>query len=298
MNLRDSLPLFGMPLMLLFVQLLAIPLAFPMQQAGLAAFEDPGSVANPLIFIAILLALTFVMLMMIRRGVRRIIALFIAFSIFIAFIYIFGSLSLLYLGMTVVSGVISVALAGAATAILYLYPEWYVIDILGVLIAAGIASLFGISLSILPVIVLLVLLALYDALSVYRTKHMIALAEGVLDMKTPILVVIPKRRTYSFIKEGVRVGDSERGAYIMGMGDLIMPSILVVSSHVFLGPPSLLPSSLPTIGAMAGSLAGMAVLLFMVQQGKPHAGLPPLNAGVIGGFLIGCALSGMGVFCI
>jgi signal transduction histidine kinase len=31
---------------------------------------------------------------------------------------------------------------------------------------------------------------------------MITLAEGVVDLKTPILFVIPKRRDYSFIKEG------------------------------------------------------------------------------------------------
>jgi presenilin-like A22 family membrane protease len=29
-----------------------------------------------------------------------------------------------------------------------------------------------------------------------------------------------------------------------------------------------------------------------VKQGKPQAGLPPLNAGTITGFLIGCALAG------
>jgi presenilin-like A22 family membrane protease len=37
---------------------------------------------------------------------------------------------------------------------------------------------------------------------------------------------------------------------------------------------------------------GIAVLLLAVKQGKPQAGLPPLNAGTIAGFLIGCALAG------
>jgi hypothetical protein len=52
MNLRDWMPLLAMPLMLLIVQILAILLASPMQEAGLAAFEDPTSVANPLILSA------------------------------------------------------------------------------------------------------------------------------------------------------------------------------------------------------------------------------------------------------
>ena len=52
--------------------------------------------------------------------------------------------------------------------------------------------IFGVSLGTVPVILLLVILAVYDAISVYKTKHMITLAEGVIDLKTPILFVIPK----------------------------------------------------------------------------------------------------------
>ena len=83
------------------------------------------------------------------------------------------------------------------------------------------------------------------------------------------------------------------GAFVMGMGDLIMPSILVVSSHVFVdAPPAIWVLSAPTLGAMIGSLAGLAVLLYFVNRGNPQAGLPPLNGGAIAGFLIGAALAG------
>jgi presenilin-like A22 family membrane protease len=294
MNLRDWMPLLAMPLMLIAVQIIALLLASPMQEAGLAAFEDPTSVANPLIFIGLLLVFTLVMLFLIKKGVKRVIALFIGFSLFLVFVYIFGSLSLLILGATIPGAAATLVLSVGATALLYLYPEWYVIDVLGVLIAGGVASVFGISLSVIPVIVLLILLAVYDAISVYRTKHMITLAEGVMDMKTPILVVIPKRRDYSFIREGVSMEEGkERGAFIMGLGDLIMPSILIVSSYVFLEAAGPLPIPLPTLGAMAGSLIGLAVLLVVVMKGNPQAGLPPLNGGAIGGFLVGCALSGL-----
>ena len=56
---------------------------------------------------------------------------------------------------------------------------------LGILIGAGVASIFGVSLDILPVIILLILLAVYDAISVYKTKHMITLAEGVIGSENP-----------------------------------------------------------------------------------------------------------------
>lgn len=294
MQIRDWLPLLGMPLMLLFVQIIAIVLVMPMQAAGLVAFEDPESVANPLIFIGMLLAFTLVLLFLLRTGGRRFIAAFIGFALFMTFIYIFGALSLLALGPTTAAAAGTLIGAVAATALLYLYPEWYVIDILGVLISAGVASIFGISLAVLPVIVLLVLLAIYDAISVYRTKHMITLAEGVLETKAPIMVVVPKRADYSFRKEGLNIGGGEeRGAFVMGMGDLIMPSILVASSHVFVDAPALLwVLSAPTLGAMAGALAGLAVLLYIVNKGNPQAGLPPLNGGAILGFLVGAALAG------
>jgi presenilin-like A22 family membrane protease len=228
--------------------------------------------------------------------VKRVLAAIIALSLFFTFYYIFASLALAIAGETGLAGLATLALSIGATVVLYKYPEWYVIDTLGILLCAGVASIFGIAVGIIPALVLLVLLAVYDAISVYRTKHMITLAEGVLSLKAPILFVIPKRRDYSFVKEGLAIGGEEgepkeRGAFVIGMGDLIMPSILVVSANVFLQVPGwAFPP--PALGAMAGSLAGLAVLLRQVTQGKPQAGLPPLNAGTIAGFLIGCALAG------
>ena len=157
------------------------------------------------------------------------------------------------------------------------------------------ASIFGVSLDILPVVLLLILLAVYDAISVYKTKHMITLAEGVIDLKTPILFVVPKRRDYSFIRDGIGKLDDggERAAFIIGMGDLIMPSILVVSANVFLkGWRFGGIINLPALGAIIGSLAGLSVLLYFVSSGKPQAGLPPLNGGTILGFLAGWSLMG------
>jgi presenilin-like A22 family membrane protease len=78
------------------------------------------------------------------------------------------------------------------------------------------------------------------------------------------------------------------------MGDLIMPSIRVVSANVFLKGWRLLGIiNLPALGAIIGSLVGLGVLLSYVASGKPQAGLPPLNGGTILGFLVGWALMGL-----
>jgi len=322
MDKRHLLPLLAMPALLLAVELLALLISLPVQSSGIAAFEDPSSLENPLWFILIILIFTALLLVLIRYALKKVITAVIGISIFLTFVYIFAALVYAAMGMTaaspqgglqaelplfilsstsyasMVSSAIVLVLALLATALLYKYPEWYVIDGLGILIAAGVSSIFGVSLDVLPVVVLLVLLAAYDAISVYKTKHMITLAEGVLDQKTPILFVIPKKKDYSFIRDGIgpiAEGEgSERAAMIIGMGDMVMPAILVVSANVFLKGWRLAGAiNLPALGAILGSLAGLAVLMHFVMSGKPQAGLPPLCGGTILGFLIGWAAMGL-----
>ena len=319
MDTKNLAPLIAMPLLLLAVEIGAILLSLPVQAAGIVAFENPEDVTNPIWFIAILLVFTAFLLLLIRYDMKRVIAVILGAAIFLTFCYIFSALVYAAMGMTAVAAYdplqtvipvfmvysvsagellatgITLALAILATIALYKYPEWYVIDGLGILIGAGVAAIFGASLEVLPVLILLILLAVYDAISVYKTKHMVTLAEGVIDQKTPILFVIPKRKDYSFIKEGIgKLGDGgERAAFIIGMGDMIMPAILVVSANVFLKGSRLGGLlNLPALGAILGSVAGLVMLLHFVMSGKPQAGLPPICGGTIIGFLIGWAASG------
>ena len=295
MDLKRIIPFLVMPLLLLAVEIGSILISLPVQAAGITAFEDPTSLANPFIFIVILLVFTGFLLLLIKFNLKKLIAAIIGLSIFLTFGYIFTALVSAVLGSTVLAMIVVLILSILATALLYTFPEWYVIDGLGILIGAGVASIFGVSLDILPVVILLILLAVYDAISVYKTKHMITLAEGVIDLKTPILFVIPKRRNYSFIRDGIGKLDDggERAAFIIGMGDLIMPSVLVVSANVFLKGWRIAGIiNIPALGAIIGSLAGLSVLLYFVSSGKPQAGLPPLNGGTILGFLLGWALVG------
>jgi presenilin-like A22 family membrane protease len=295
MDIKRVIPFLAMPLLLLAVEIGSILISLPVQAAGITAFEDPTSLENPFIFILILLVFTGFLLVLIKYKWVKVMSAVIGISIFLTFGYIFAALVSVVLGDTAVATVVILVLSVIAMILLYKYPEWYIIDSLGILIGAGVASIFGVSLDILPVIILLILLAVYDAISVYKTKHMITLAEGVIDLKTPILFVIPKRRDYSFIREGIGKLDEggERAALIIGMGDMIMPSILVVSANVFLQGWRLFGIiNLPALGAILGSLAGLGVLLSYVASGKPQAGLPPLNGGTILGFLLGWGLAG------
>ena len=179
------------------------------------------------------------------------------------------------------------AFAVQLTFLLISYPEWYVIDLSGVILAAGVSAIFGISFGLLPALLLLTGLAIYDAWAVYRTGHMVDLADSVMDLKLPILLVMPKSWDYSFLDQGslnkqIESGE-KRGALFMGLGDLVIPGALVVSSKAALG-------WSVGIAAMFGSLVGFFILMIFVLSGRPQAGLPLLNGGAILGYLVGAFL--------
>jgi presenilin-like A22 family membrane protease len=191
----------------------------------------------------------------------------------------------------VVAETLAIILAMAATAILILalikYPEWYIIDIAGIIVGVGAIGIFGISLSIFLVIMLLIGLSIYDAISVYKTKHMIDLADAVMDLKLPVMLVIPKTKGYSLIKEtkGLKTKleeAEEREAFFLGLGDIVMPGILVTSSLYNIANNGIFIA----LSVMIGTLIGFAVLMSVVIKGKPQAGLPYLCSGAILGYLI------------
>ncbi len=289
------MPFIAIGAMMIAVQIIALVIAPTMKGAGYTAFEDPNAFENTIYFIAILLVFTAAMLLLIKYKGMKIITWIIAASIFLVLVYIFAAIFALFSDAKTLTDLAAIVISLLSIVLLYKYPEWYVIDVLGVIICAGAAAIFGISFEIMPIIILLILLAFYDAISVYKTKHMLTLAENIINTKAPILVVVPKTRNYSYIKESLELkkDKKERGAFMMGMGDLIMPSILVVSVYVYLDAPAfILGVSLPVLTAIIGTLCGLAVLLHYVAKGNAQAGLPTLNGGAIIGFLVGCALSG------
>lgn len=287
-SLKDYLPILVMAGLILIVQVLALFLSTPMETNEMQAFEDPTEVSNSIYYILTILVFTLFVLIAIKKNMKWIISLFIYLAIVSTLYYVFFALFTLIPSLAGFENIASILLSTGLTVLLYKYPEWYVIDILGVCIAGGVSALIGISLSVIPIVVLLILLAVYDAISVYKTKHMITMAEGVMDLKLPILFIIPKHSNYSFIKENFKEGE-KREAFFMGLGDAVMPTLLVVSANVFIENGGL---SYPVLGAVLGTLVGHIFLSIMVMKGKPQAGLPFLNSGAIIGFFAGVLLSG------
>ena len=282
---KEIFPVFLMGGLFVLIHGLALLVIRPFEDAGMQAFEDSGDPMNLVVFFAIIIAMTLVILLIAKYWKKQLIQFIILGAVGYTSFYVFFPLLAL-----IVSGwwplILSIAFAAVLTITLFKYPEWYIIDICGVIVGAGAIAIFGISLDIFLVLILLVILAIYDAISVYKTKHMIDLADTVMDLKLPVLLVVPKIRKYSLLKETKSLkeklkDDEEREAFFMGLGDIVMPGILVVATYHNIS------GGFPiALGVIVGTLAGFIVLMTFVIKGKPQAGLPCLCGGAILGYLI------------
>ncbi|WP_226006502.1 presenilin family intramembrane aspartyl protease PSH [Natrinema salinisoli] len=319
-------------LLFLAIQLGALALLEPFTESGRQAVEDPENPINSILYVGVMLVATGLMLAAFRYDLDWLIRLLlVGVSVMISW-YVFAELVPTVVSPFVSDGVASglaiVASLAVGAALLW-YPEWYVIDGAGVVMGAGAAALFGISFGLLPALVLLSVLAVYDAISVYGTEHMLDLAEGVMDLKIPVVLVVPMTLSYSYLAAGgtddvlenggaETVADGEatdggafeneaepdagaldRDALFIGLGDAVIPTILVASAAAFLDVDALsvpgIALNLPALGASLGTIAGLLVLMYMVLEGRAHAGLPLLNGGAIGGYLLGALASGLSI---
>ncbi len=322
------------------VQIGALALVPEFAASGYQPVEDPQDPTNSLLYIAAIIAMTGVMLAAFRYEFDWAIRLLIVgVSAWLSW-YVFAAF---------VPPLVAAIPAVAVAVGLLVHPEWYVIDAAGVLMGAGAAGLFGISFGLLPALVLLTFLAVYDAISVYGTEHMLSLAEGVMDLRIPVVLVIPLSASYSLLDDdfaaandvhegqeqdgdddidagnagdddidagnagdddidagksdseetddGDDAADGGRDAFFVGLGDAVIPAVMVASAATFSPAAALavpgIGLNFPALCAMVGTVVGLLVLMRWVMKGRAHAGLPLLNGGAIGGYLIGSVVAGV-----
>jgi presenilin-like A22 family membrane protease len=277
-GLRDVAPFVGMAALFLAVELLAIAFVPSFEAAGLQATENAQDPTNSVLYFGAILVFTAFLLGAVRLGYDIVLRAVIIGSVGVLCFYALSALV----------PVVGAAAGGAVVAgLVAVYPEWYVVDTAGVLMGAAGAGIFGISFGVVPALLLLVVLAVYDAVAVYRTEHMLTLADGVMDLKLPVMFVVPRRPGYSFVEDTEEVTEGEESnALFMGLGDAVIPGVLVASATHFVGYG-------PAAGALVGALVGFVALMSKVAEGEPHAGLPLLNGGAIAGFFLGAYVFGV-----
>lgn len=283
----DALPILSMGSLFVLVYVLAFLAAGPFEAAGAVAFVNPSDPLNLAYFFGILLAFTAVILVIIKfRKKQALRLIFLGATTLLSVYVLYPLLSLVVSDSWIVLS-LSITVSAIFLIMLIKRPEWYVIDAIAILTAVGSIVMIGISLDIYIVIILLIAMAAYDALSVYKTKHMIDMADSIIDLRLPIMFVIPKKRSYSFLEETKSLkeklkGGEMREAYFLGVGDVVFPGILAVAAFHRIASGGLLIA----LSVTAGTLIGFAILMSLVIKGKPQAGLPLLCSGAILGYIV------------
>lgn len=283
----------GIALLAVFgvMYVLGLAIVSPIVRSGV----DPGNGSSDprigLLFLVVLLVGTAGMLAAFRWGLGGLIRGFVIVVATVLAAVVFDALfpRILTVGGVDVAPGLGAILLGVG---LVLWPRWYVIDLAGIVIGAGGVALFGLTIGILPALLLLILLAVYDLISVYGTKHMLSLAQGAMASRLPVLLIVPTR----WPGRGP-LSVEEDHVVVIGLGDAVVPGMLVGSAVVH-GPGSSflvggIAVTLPAIGTMCGIGLGMICLLAILNRGGAHPGLPLLNGGAIAGYVVAGLVAGI-----
>ncbi|HLC65205.1 MAG TPA: presenilin family intramembrane aspartyl protease [Candidatus Nanoarchaeia archaeon] len=178
------------------------------------------------------------------------------------------------------SGIIALILA-----VLKMYrPNLIVHNVTEVMMYSGIALLFVPLLDVKWMIVILLLVALYDAYAVWKSKHMIKMARFTMDSKVFAGLAIP----YKGERITAKAGRAKGRTAILGGGDVAFPLMFsgVVMEWLMQEGVSKLGAFYESLFIVAFATAAVAYLLLKGEKGKFYPAMPFITAGCIIGYLI------------
>lgn len=166
-------------------------------------------------------------------------------------------------------------------------------SILLLFVSGTVGALLGSSLGLIPSTILAVLLACYDVIAVFFTKHMVTLAKGLAERGAAFSVKFelpakrapgeaPKKPLSAEKRFEMRAKTSfaDRESLELGAGDLVIPALISTAALKAGGPQVLvwgLPISGAAIATAIGAVIGAVLLLAIIRTRKGFfPALPPL----------------------
>jgi len=235
--------------------------------SGLVVTSNTQDPMNALFFIAYTLVGAVVIILVIRKF-----KLNMVFFRAMEFVLIATSSSLVfYAVLRLALGYDISTLGGAVLGLAFSAAKYFRPDLknpAAILATAGVGVVFGISMGVLPVLLFLALLSIYDFLSVFVTRHMVEIAN----------YIIAKDLAFTVTAKEVEPRTKEVKRIDLGTGDLIAPVMMEVS---------ILPySPLAALFVMVGSMTAMSLFLTLVWKKKlVLPALPPIVLGMVAGLL-------------
>lgn len=150
---------------------------------------------------------------------------------------------------------------------------------------SGIGAVLGASLGILPSLVFILAVSIYDFISVFLTKHMVFMAKAIVKEPTIFTVSMPADLKAKPYTGKVRAGRTQMvRMFNLGSGDIALPLVFLVS----------VMSNIGFSNAIFG-LIGVTVALFLLLNwriketfDRPRAlpAMPFLSLGLFAGFIV------------
>jgi presenilin-like A22 family membrane protease len=220
--------------------------------------EDPEDVANPIALIAYILVMTGVLLLIIHFITGRLLYWLLkgleTLAVLGTSIIVFGSFF---------NALITIILSLGLVVSRIIWKKHVLLrNISSTIAVAGVGALIGVSFGILPVVVFIILLSVYDLIAVFKTKHMVTLAKGVTQKNLAFTFALPtKEHTFE-----------------LGTGDMVIPLTFAVS--VLNATKVSLPLEMRLIPAAVILIASLAGLIWTInfsakKIGRALPALPP-----------------------
>ena len=171
-------------------------------------------------------------------------------------------------------------------------PNPIVHNLTELLVYAGIALLISPILNVFWAIALLVAFALYDLYAVFKSKHMIAMAQFQTESKLFAGMMIPysKGKIHATMPKTTTKKPSEQGGQsaILGGGDIALPLIFsgVVLHWLVEGGLTVLAAYLYTLIITLFAAGALTALFVYAKKGKFYPAMPPIAAGCFVGLAI------------
>lgn len=176
-------------------------------------------------------------------------------------------------------------------SILKLYKPYAVMqNISEIFVYGGLAAVFVPMLNLFAAFMLLIVISLYDYLSVFRTKHMIKLAKFQSQSKVFAGLIIPYEKGKIQVKSRIRTGgvkSKSHKAALLGGGDIgftlifagVVMKSLMLEEYAFAG--FLKALIIPFFASLA-----LLLLLWKGQENKFYPAMPVLSLGCFIGYLV------------
>lgn len=243
------------------------------------AFENPNSIETPLFLFGNIIVATVAILIMIRIS-KNSIRVLEGFVIFVSSWLTFDVL------IPVDLWYVSLGFILAALLVIWkiIRPTILNQNIAAVISGAGVGSLIGASLGIIPAMIFMLILSVYDFVAVFVTKHMVHMAKALTQRPTSFTIAAPpsiKSMAYSNVK---RRGSKKFHVFQLGVGDMVIPLMFAVS---VLSRYSIANS----VASIAGSAIALLALIYYVGKNpRPLPALPFITFGALAGFLVSLGL--------